>query len=610
MTTQPLSNSYDIPKTGYVAFDAYSLRQLIIDRLNEQGIFTDQNFLGSNLASIIDIVAYSYNTLIYYLNKTATESMFTEAQLYENMNRIVKLIDYSPIGAQTSTLSFGCSATTLQRGFYTIPRYSYILINSIPFSFNEDIIFSKTQNSITENLAELSQQKLLYQGIYNEYPVYTALGNTNETLLVDTASQTIDHFNINVYVKSFETNTWKQYVKTSNLYLEDGYAEKYEIRLNSNNRYEIKFGNNINGKQLTKGDQIAVYYLVSNANQGEVGPNSLNTASTLLIYSTVQYNQILNDVNTNNYRYLTQSETVNLIFENSSGSTAFQNKEDTEDIRLNAPSVYKSQYRLVTTSDYEAFVKTNFANLFADVKVINNWDYVSGYLKYFYDIGLTSPTSTNRALFNQIQYADSCNFNNIYLILIPKISTLDSLNYLLPAQKELINSTIQATKMATAEVSFIDPSYKAITFGVQTDLTTPINIVEDTFGDLILIKKANSRRDDLSIITEVADIFQNYFSRENIKLGQTVDLRFLTQQILEIKEIESFYTANTENYDIKTQGLSFYVWNPLYPENDVFATQNNIPMRFFEYPYFFDISNITNRIKITAAASLYSAIEY
>lgn len=178
------TEQFTLKKDSYVAFDAMSLRQLIIDRLNEQKIFTDQNFLGSNLASIIDIIAYSYNTLIYYLNKTSSESLFSEAQLYENINRIVKLIDYSPIGFQTSTLSFNCSANPLPQGpgLYTIPRYSYALVNNIPFSFNEDITFIKTTNAI-ESLNEVAQQRLLYQGIYQEYPVYTAAGEDSEIVI-------------------------------------------------------------------------------------------------------------------------------------------------------------------------------------------------------------------------------------------------------------------------------------------------------------------------------------------------------------------------------------------------------------------------------------------
>ena len=606
MANSTLTNNYDIPKDGYVAFDALSLRQLIINRLNEEGTFTDQNSIGSNLASIIDIVSYSYNTLIYYLNKTATESMFTEAQLLENINRIVKIIDYSPIGDQTATLNFSCSANTFSQGFYTIPRYSYLLLNNIPYSFNEDIIFAKTQNTITESLNELAQQKLLFQGLFNEYPVYTATGESNEVLLLDIRNEVVDHFNVNVYVKSFLTGVWRQYTRTTNLYLEDGFAEKYEIRLNSNNRYEIKFGNNINGKQLQPGDQVAVYYLVSKGPTGEVGANTINNAS-LLLYTSIQYNQILNDINLNNNRYVNSSETNYFIFANSSASTTFQSKETPDEIRQNAPSTYKSQYRLVTLSDYVTFIKTNFAYLFSDIKAVNNADYVSGYLKYFYDIGLTDPTNTERALFNQVLYSDSCNFNNVYLIVVPKAETQD---YILPAQKELINSTVSQVKMTTTETTFLDPLYKAVVFGVKNDLTTPLTITEDSFGVLIVTKQGNSRRDNRAIASDIANVFKNYFNKQNLKLGQTLDLRTLTQQILDVDGVESFVTANENNYNESVQGLSFFVWNPLYPENDKQVTQNSVSMKYFEIPFFFDINNIESRIFVNSSINTTTSLEY
>lgn len=601
-----MTPNYDIPKDGYVAFDALSLRQLIINRLNEQGTFTDQNYIGSNLASIIDIVSYSYNTLIYYLNKTATESMFTEAQLLENINRIVKIIDYSPIGAQTATLNFTCSASNFSQGFYTIPRYSYLLINNIPYSINEDIVFAKTQNTVTESLNEVAQQKLLFQGTFNEYPIYTATGESNEILLLDVRNEIVDHFNINVYVKSFLTGTWKQYTKTANLYLEDGFAEKYEIRLNGNNRYEIKFGNNINGKQLQPGDEVAIYYLVSRGAAGEVGPNTLNNTS-LILFNSVQYNQILNDINLNNYRYVGSSETNYLEFSNPIASTAFQDKETPDEVRQNAPSTYKSQYRLVTLSDYVTFVKTNFAYLFSDVRAVNNADYVTGYLKYFYDIGLTDPTNTERALFNQVLYSDSCNFNNVYLVVVPKAETQD---YLLPAQKELISSAANQIKVATTEIAFIDPIYKAVVFGIKVDPTETLTIIEDSFGVLLINKRANSRRDNGAIITDVGNIFRNYFNKQNFKLGQTLDLRLLTQQILNVDGIESFVTANENNLNETVPGLSFFVWNPVYPENDKQVTQNSVPMKYFELPYFFDIENIENRIRVNSSTSISVTPEY
>ena len=59
---------FNLPQNAYVAFDAVSLKEYIVDRLNENEKFTDQKFDGSNLAAVIDIIAYSYHVLLFYLN--------------------------------------------------------------------------------------------------------------------------------------------------------------------------------------------------------------------------------------------------------------------------------------------------------------------------------------------------------------------------------------------------------------------------------------------------------------------------------------------------------------------------------------------------------------
>lgn len=602
------TEQFPLKKDSYVAFDAMSLRQLIIDRLNDQQVFTDQNFLGSNLASIIDIIAYSYNTLIYYLNKTSSESMFSESQLYENINRIVKLIDYSPIGFQTSTLSFNCSATTLTQGLYTIPRYSYALVNNIPFSFNEDITFIKTTDG-TESLNEIAQQRLFYQGFYQEYPVYTAAGEDNEVVILNPGTDIVDHFNIDVYVKPKLTGKWEVYTKSPNLFLEGGSDKKYEIRLNPNKRYEIKFGNDINGAKLQTGDEVAVYYLVSQGQEGEIGPGAFTSQTKLIRYSSLQFNQIVTDILENQFRLLTPIEINNLIFTNTTNSTPVKLAENADDIRKTAPANYRSQYRLVTTRDYEIFIKTNFTNLLADVKCVNNWDYVSGYLKYFYDIGLTDPSKTPRALFNQVQYADSCNFNNVYLLVVPR-SGSQNLDFVVPAQKELINTAVLDSKMATTETVFIDPIYKALSLGISSSLATVDPILEEDLCRLEVIKRTSSRRDNQSIINDIVNIFTNYFNRDNLKLGQTVDIRSLTQQILGVDGVETFFTTRIDDTSIRAEGLSLFAWNPIYPANDKTVTTNNIPLKYFEYPFFSNINLLAQKIIVTAVSTVFETIEY
>jgi hypothetical protein len=612
------NNLFLIPKDSYVAFDANSLRELIVNRLNEQNIFTDQNFVGSNVSAIIDIVSYAYNTLIYYLNRTSSESMFTEAQLYENMNRIVKLIDYSPIGYQTSTLSFNCSATNFNTGVYTIPRYSYVVINNIPFSFNEDIIFVKTQTNTTEYLKEISEQKLLYQGIYQEYPIYTAIGENNEIIILNTGNELVDHFNIDVYVRENENEQWTQYTQTTNLYLENNVARKYEIRLNGNKRYEIKFGNDINGRKLHANDQVAIYYLQSLGNNGVVGAKALsrgqgfNSAKpNIVIYKTSQYDNILNDVLKDQYLLITNAQVSNFTFDNNTSSTFPKEIETVDEIRNRAPAYYRFQYRLVTTADFETFVSTNFANIINDVKVINNWEYTATYLKYFYDIGIQDPSKTDRALLNQVLYADACNFNNVYLIIVPK-SNAPGVSYMSPAQKELINTSMLGNKITTTETVFIDPIYKYITLGLtQTASFTQFDpITEQDVIGLEIIKRQSSRRDDQTIVNDIVNIFKSYFAKENSALEQVIDVKRLNQLILGVDGVLTFYTYRIDNPTERFEGLSLFIWNPNYSQNDKIVSSNNIQLAKFEFPYFNNIESLYTKIKITSTPVQFERIEY
>ena len=116
------NTQFTIPKDGYLSFDALTLKQFIKDRLNENKVFTDQNYEGSYISTINEITAYMFHVLMYYLNHTSTDSMFSESQIYENMNRIVKQLDYNPIGKQTPSTTFGLFVIRPSSAFETSRR--------------------------------------------------------------------------------------------------------------------------------------------------------------------------------------------------------------------------------------------------------------------------------------------------------------------------------------------------------------------------------------------------------------------------------------------------------------------------------------------------------
>ena len=433
MATEP-TYEFPLPQNGYAAFDAISMRNLILDRLNAQNIYTDQNYIGSNLAAIIDVISYSFNTLLYYLNRTSSEATFTEAQIYENIARLTKILDYKPVGYQTSTLTFSCSSSSLLAGSYTIPKYSSITANGVSFSFNEDISFTISDGTVTTALTELSNKKLLYQGTYKESTVVTATGEPNEIIVLDNSVGYIDHFNIDVYVHEAQTKNWYQYKNVPNLYTERPESRVFEKTFNSNSIYEIKFGNGISGRQLQAGDKVIIYYLQSSGPAGIVGPNTLANKSGSNVAYSATLQEIRNNTNLFGLKYLTGADLNTLEFDNFVGSTYPRAGETADSIRANAPGVFKSQYRLVTKNDYLAYIRTNFSQFISDVRVFSNWEYVADYLKYFKSINANA-FGFNQVMFNQVAYADACNFNNIYVCAIPRISAGASAKYLLSSQK-------------------------------------------------------------------------------------------------------------------------------------------------------------------------------
>lgn len=605
MSTASDNKDLNIATNEYVAFDALTLRSYITRRLNESGIFTDQNFEGSNITAINNIVAYSFHTLMYYMNQTSTETMFSEAQLYENINRIVKVLNYSPIGSQTSTLSFVASATAdLSTGTFTIPRYSFIRAGNASFSFNTDVTFTKNSASL-QYLSDISNDYLLYQGSYIEYPLYTARGEANEVVfLIPTDNVIIDHFNIDVYVKSVATNKWKQWTRTESLYLENADYEKFEIRLNQNKNYEIKFGDGINGVQLQPGDAVALYYLQSAGTEGQVGAGAIDGSSAVL-YTTAQWSSIKTDVTSTDLVLLTDINILDLVFTNNNISTAFATAETAASIRKNAPASFKAQYRVVTAADYVSFISSTFANILNDVKVLSNNDYVNEHLKYLYDIGLTNPGQDYRVLFNQTTFADACNFNNVYVYVLPKATKLitnNYVNYLTPSQKQLILSSLKDRKTLTSEIVVMDPVYKAVTVGLGNQALT----VDDIAASELVVTLDRNAKTPASVIKDnVRTIFEAYFNPSAITLGYTVNTSDITNEIGAIPGVKKINTVNgTETVN----GVSFIVYNPSYPNNDITSTTKNFTVGNFQTVYLDDINDLMSRVVVQVETSQDTAI--
>ncbi len=593
---------FNLPQNAYVNFDAVSLRSFMIERLNEGGVFTDQNYEGSNISAILDVLAYYTHVLMFYLNQTSAESMFSQATIYENMNKIVKLIGYKPTGRQTSLAPINCVASAnLAPGNYNIRKYSYFLVDNIQYTFNNDHSFDKV-GSGEEIIDSLAESAILYQGTVGEYPTYTAEGVEYESFpvvidnLVDSSDKRfISHGSISVYVKEKNTNLWYEYSEVESLFLSSSTDKVFDIRLNENGHYEVKFGNGIFGRRLSSNDEVVVTYILSDGDKGLISKNTIN-GNKLFIYSSRQFEEIYNDVNSSISTQIDTTNNSNLTFTNTSNSTLIYDAETVDQIRENTPTFLSTQIRLVTESDYEKFLKKSIPTILNDVKVVDNDTFMSGYIQYFYDI-CVDPNKVNRVILNQVNFADPCDFNNINVFCVPSFNLTSDGQYpdfLSNSFKNQIVSLVKDKKMISNDVVPRDPIYIAFDLGFDNTLVS--KDIKDVTS-LVVVREKNEKINKDLLKQQVLTFIVNYFTPKNIKLGQKIDISEITSGILSIRGIKSIKTKNTSS-GIQYDGISFVTWNPLFEGVDEAILNQNTTLEYFKFPYLYAPNGLINKIEI------------
>ena len=604
---------FNLAKDVYASFDAITLKEYIKERLTENSLFTDQNFEGSNLSALTDIFAFTYHILLFYLNQTSSEAMFDQAQLYENINKLVKLIGYNPEGPKTSILSFNATGNSdLPVGAYGIRRYSFINYNGYQYSFRNDIAFEKTVSG-EELLSNLSENNLLYQGSFTEYPDYVATGENYETVIItledtndEETAQFVDYNSTDIYIKNISTGKWEQWEEIESLYYAQPTSKVYEKRINENGRIEIKFGNSITGKKLSEGDIVSIFYILSDGAAASVDAGALPPTTSIFSYNSDRFQEI------SGFLYATSDgdniigDTVNsggITLSNPSNSAPYSDYELASDIKQNAPRVFAAQRRAVTVSDYIALIEKNFGNLFQSVQVVNNSRYIDNVVKYYYDIGLSRPNEDNNILISQLEFADACDFNNVYIYLLPTSGLIINETDPIPLPqsiKRIVAEYLNEVKMITNEVVINDPVQIAFDLGVEIQANDPRSIDDIRSNSEIVIEVDRGTSVSVEDIKlRVNDLITNYFDRSNVKLGMTVSLLDISRNILDLNGVKNIVTRTTyEGVEYTTPGLSFVFWNALYPDSDINITTQNINLEFFKVPFLYEKSKLISKIKV------------
>ena len=100
-------------------------------------------------------------------------------------------------------------------------------------------------------------------------------------------------------------------------------------------------------------------------------------------------------------------------------------------------------------------------------------------------------------------------------------------------------------------------------------------------------------------------IFEKYFNPSTITLGYTVNTTDITNEILAISGVKKVTTTNSTEV---VNGVSFIVYNPSYPANDITSTTKTFTVGNFQTVYLDNITDLLARTTVEVEASQDTAI--
>ena len=329
-----------MPLVNFSNLDFDQIKASIQDYLRANSNFTDYDFEGSNLSTIIDTLAYNTYITSYNANMVTNEVFIDSATLRENVVSLARNVGYLPRSrkAPVANISFvvdvseGTSTTlTLKAGIIGLSGRNGNFTRNIPFSIPNDITVNVDENGYA-NFIDID----VYQGTYLKQ-TYT-VSSRNQTQKFILPNTGIDTSLIRVTVKESESSTITRVFKQSDSLFEVGpQSPVYFLQEIDSERYEVMFGDGVIGVKLQEPNYIEVNYIISNGSEGN-GVSNIRYAGTL---------------RDNNNNAVTGGVSLVTVNEPSYGGSPI---ESVESIKKYSTQIYSSQNRAVTAADYEAII--------------------------------------------------------------------------------------------------------------------------------------------------------------------------------------------------------------------------------------------------------------
>ena len=332
-----------MPLVNFSNLDFDQVKTSLKNYLKANSTFTDYDFEGSNLSSIIDLLAYNTYITSYNANMVANEVFIDSATLRENVVSLARNIGYLPKSkkAAAATISFFIDCTSIVPTPATVTLKKGAVVASSGAFGGQSFVFSIVSDisvPVLDGIASFNELTV-YQGTLLTSNFTYSSRTPNQKYILPNSG--IDTTLIRVNVKGTEQSTTKvNYSVQDSLFDISSTSDVYYLQEISDERYELIFGDGVFGKALEEGNYITADYIVTSGDAAN-GVNQFEFAGNLT------YER--------NGQTYTITQGISLITTDVT-SKGGETIESVDSIKKFAPRIYASQNRALTANDYETLI--------------------------------------------------------------------------------------------------------------------------------------------------------------------------------------------------------------------------------------------------------------
>jgi hypothetical protein len=327
---------------NFANLDFNQIKSTLREYLRNNSNFTDYDFEGSNLSTVLDVLAYNTYIASYNANMASNECFIDSATLRENVVALARNIGYTPRSrtASAAVVSFFVDTDGIT------PAPTSITLNKGPVATSngafggESYVFSLLDDVTVPVVNGIASFDLLtiYEGTYLTETYTYSSRNPNQRFLLNNVGA--DSNTIRVRVGTNSSTAKQTYTLQDNLFDIDGDSRVYFLQEVEDERYELIFGDGIFGKALSEGNQVEINYLTTSGGSSNGVDNFAFNGRMTYVRNGVTY---------------TISQGVSLLTTDiaSDGGDVI---EKVDSIKKFAPRIYASQNRALTANDYETLI--------------------------------------------------------------------------------------------------------------------------------------------------------------------------------------------------------------------------------------------------------------